>query len=804
MRSLLQDLRYAIRTFRRTPGFAIISACTIALGIAANVTVFSFIDAVYLRELPVRNADRLVRVIGKDRSRETRFFAYPAYQYLRDHSQTLDQLVAHYSTAPLYVSAGGRTAEAQGAVVSANYFPALGVTPHLGRFFEPREDATPDRDAVAVIGYGLWRSWFGAAAGAVGKTITINQRQFTVIGVAPQSFTGIQVGYEPNQIWLPAMMLHTGYRWCDALQDVECTPLEILGRLAPGRTLREASAEVAALTAQFAAANPGKDVSSGAWAVTAAGTPNDNQEASLPVARLLAAAALALLAIACVNMAGLMVARSAFRTKEIALRLSLGAGRGRILRQLLTESMLLSMAGGVLGFVVSLWTARLLMRYFSGAPADGTLLYNVDPDLRVMGCAVALSLLTGLLFGILPAFDAARQATSKGAVRTVLITCQIGLSLALLVGAGLVARSVAHLDAGQNFDPRHVALLRLRPRLINYTPAQAQQFTREVVRRLEATPGVISVSLTNGGSGYVWGTGQTLSVSLPGEAAAPTERQRVVNAQEIGSGYFATLRIPFVGGRDFNDHDQPGSPRVAIVNESLATQAWPGRSAIGQALNLNNNTYRVVGVVKDSQFRSAVIPALPMAFIPYWQNNLDPQVDSRMCIRVIGEPEEALPRLKDAIAKINPDVPVTEMAPLTAQIHERFATVALAKSVLVSAAGLALLLSAIGLYGILAFVVSKRSREIGIRMAIGAQPGQVMRHFLAQGLRLVVIGCAFGVLLALATTRLLAAFLYGVRTRDPLTFIAGAALLLVVAFAAIYIPSRRAAAVDPMIALRCD
>ncbi|HLJ47101.1 MAG TPA: ABC transporter permease [Bryobacteraceae bacterium] len=809
----MSDFRYAIRTLGRTPTFTLIAIGTIALGIAANVTVFSFVDAVYLRELPVKDSGRLVRVLGKDHRSDARFFSYPAFQYLRDHSLTLDQVVAHYSTAPLYVSTGNHTSELQGAVVSANYFPTLGVAPYLGRFFEVSEDATPDRDAVAVISYGLWRSWFAADPGVIGKTITVNRRKFAVIGVAPQSFTGIEVGYEPNQLWMPAMMLHTGYRWCDALQDAECTPLEILGRLRVGKTGREATAEVEALMGRFAASNPGKDIASSAWATPATGARIGDQKGNLEIARLLATAAAALLLIACVNLAGLMVARGAGRAKEIALRLSLGAGRARILRQLLTESVVLSAVGGALGLMLSLWTARLLMSYFSGTSSDGSPFYDVDPNLRTIAYAAALSLLTGVLFGVLPALQAARQDTAptlrengggKGAVRTVLVATQIALSLALLVGAALVARSVAHLEAGQNFDPRNVALLRLRPLLVNYSSAQAQQFTREVIRRLESFPGVTSVSLTNGGSGYVWGTGRKLSMSLPGQERSPKEAQGVVNAQEIGPRYFETLRIPFVAGRDFNDHDLPASPRVAIVNESLAATTWPGHAATGQILILNNSPYRVVGVVKDSQFRSGLMPRLPMAFIPFWQNNLDPQIDSRMCVRVAGDPELALPRLKEAIARINPDVPITEMSPLMTQIRGEFVTVALARTVLVSAAGLALLLTAIGLYGILAFVVNKQTREIGIRMAVGAQPAQVLGYFLKQGLRLAVIGCGLGVVLALGTTRLLAAFLYAVPTRDPLSFIAGAGVLLMVAAVAAYVPSRRAASVDPMIALRYD
>ncbi|HEV2689918.1 MAG TPA: ABC transporter permease, partial [Bryobacteraceae bacterium] len=733
--------------------------------------------------------------------------------YLRDHVTTVEQLIAHYSTAPLYVSTNAQSGEVQGAVVSANYFPTLGVTPLTGRFFTPQEDSTPDRDAVAVIGAGLWHSWFGGDPGVLGKSIRINGRAFQVIGVAPESFQGIEVGASPNQIWIPTMMLRVGYRWCDAIYDDDCTVLGILGRLVPGKTAQQAGVELAALAGQFAASRPGKDVSQGVVAVAANGARLAEQRERLRVARLLAITAMALLAIGCINLAGLLIARSTARAKEIAMRLSLGAGRGRILQQLLTECVLLAAMGGTVGLMLSLWTNQMLIGFYTVDSEGYRRFFDMSLDSRTVLYALALSLATGVLFGMLPALQSARQDTAevmkssagtgdRGRSRSILVTCQVALSLTLLVGAGLLARSVETLEAGQKFDPRHVALLRLRPRLVGYSPERSQVFQREVVRRLEAMPGVVSVSFT-AGDGAVWTQGNThVPITLPKDERVDRVHQRTAWRQQIAPKFFATLRVPMVQGREFDDRDQAGSPGVAIVSETLARQLWPGAAAMERTLLVDGQPRQVVGVVQDTQLRNALDGAVAMVYVPYWQNAS--LTDSRMCIRVADDPEASLARIKGAIASVDPDVPITETLPMIAQVRGAFTNVRLVRSVLLSAGGLALLLSAIGLYGVLAFVVGRRTREIGIRMAIGARPGQVLMVFLKQGLVLAGLGCAAGLVLALATTRLLGAFLYGVRARDPLAFVVGVVVLFGVAMAATYLPARRAARVDPMVALRYE
>ena len=809
MQSLAQDLRFAARTFLRAPGFTVIAVVTIGLGIAANVGVFSFVDAIFLKALPAKDAGRLVRVYGTEPKNDDRFFSYSEYANLRDHATTLSQLVAHYSTAPLYVNANGQNGEVQGAVVSANYFPTLGIAPRVGRFFAPQEDSAPDRDAVAVIGSGLWRRWFGSDPDIVGKTMRINSRTFQIVGVAPEDFRGVNVGISANELWIPAMMLGVGYRWCDAFQN-GCTTLEIMGRLQDGASAQQASAELAALTGRYAASHPGADVSQGAWAMPATGARIGQQRNMGQIAKLLTLAASALLLIACINLAGLLIARGATRTKEIAMRLSLGAARRRIVQQLLTESFLLASLGGVVGVVLSMWVGQMLAGFYTVDEEGYRSFLDVNPDPRTIAYAVALSLLTGVLFGILPAFQTSRQDSApalkadiasgshRSLARTMLVACQIALALTLLVGAGLVARSVAYVEGGGVFDPRHVVLLRLRPRLVGYPPEQAQAFQRRVVSALVSLPGVSSVSL--GATGSVWKQGNRIVISLPGEAPTTGNRVRAVSHQEIGPRLFETLRVPLTQGRDFDDRDRLGAPRVAIVSESLAYSIWRDGGALDRTILVDRQPHRVVGVVKDYQLLSGDEAVAPMLYVPYWQN--PDQTDARYCIRVSGDAEAALPRIRAAIASVDPNVPITEAMPMTEQVSGTFVNARLARSVLLGASGLALLLGAIGLYGALAFMVGRRTREIGIRMAIGARPRQVLSHFLKQGLRLALIGGAAGVLLALAATRLLASFLYGVRAWDPLSFLSGVAILVAVAALAAYLPSRRASILDPMVALR--
>jgi predicted permease len=808
---LTQDLRHGLRMMCKNPGLTSIAVLTTALGIAANVTVFSLVDALFLRSVPARNPERLVRILSPENEGEG-FFSIPEFTYLQGHSKTVEDLTAHYSSAPLYISANGDIGEVQGAVVSSSYFPLLGLRPYLGRFFTSDEDSRADRAAVAVLGYGLWQRIYNGDLGAIGKTFLINGHTFTVVGIMPADFHGVEIGGMPNEIWIPATMIRVGYRHCDGFQP-SCTILGIMGRLKSGISPAEAQTEIATLMQQLRASNSAFDERHGASVTPAIGM-SGNREHNLMLVRLLGTVAGVLLLIVCANLGGLLIARGTARGREIAMRLTLGAGRGRIVRQLLTESLLLASAGGALGVLFSTWTSRILVNFYSVDDEGYKHLFDVSLNATVLLFSIAVTATAGVLFGLLPALYAVRtnlNQTLKGGggafdssrrlSRTVLAAVQVAFSLALLVGAGLLARSAAFIQSGTNMDLHHVLGLRLPLSLIHYPADKAYTFKQEVVRRLRELPGVESVSLAKG-QGLVWMSGQGATATLPGKSYPKPEDEPVVRAKPIAPEYFATLKIPLISGRDFNDSDKPGSPPVTIVNETFARQIVAKRMPLGQTVLIDDKPYQIVGLVKDAQMRSAIEGPLPVVYVPFWQD--ETLLEARMCIRVAGDPAAALPMVRKAIASIDPEVPVTETMPLMDQVRGAYTDTRVADTVLSCAALLGLMLSAMGLYGVVSYEVGRRTKEIGLRMALGAGARDVVQLFLRQGLSVVLSGVMFGGVLAFATTRLLSAWLFGVGSADPLSFGAAAAVLLAVTLTAAYLPTRRAVLVDPMVALRYE
>src|SRR5262245_10060304 len=804
--TLLQDLRHGLRIFRKNPGITTAAVLSLALGIGANLTIFSFVDAFFLRPIPAREPERLV---NPEDSRRHGYYAYPSYIHYRDHSKSYEALAAHYSTAPLNLVIDGDSRMANGAVVSANYFSMLGIQPRLGRFFLPEEDAVPDRNPVVVISYRVWQDRFNGDPAALGKKLSLNGADCQIIGVAPQDFPGVLAGF-PNDFWLPTMMLRLGYRYCDALTDSGCRPLQLLGRLAPGRTLAEAEAELNMLAQQLAAAIPSEQGRVISLRPALGVRVNERAEYAYQMRLLMTVTGLLLL-IACANVAGLLLVRAAARRKEISIRLCIGAGRWRLIRQFLTESLLLAIVGGGLGLLISRWTTDLLAVFYNSSGWD--VHYDLSLSPRALIYALALTLFTCLLFGLLPALQATRQDLARALkdeggsrsprrlrLRRAIVIGQVALSLALLVAAGLLVRSESNIRQGANFDPRHVVTLRLRPRLLNYSPEKAQAFTREVVRRLEGAPGVQSVSVGS----LPWFSNIHLRVRAPEQTAQRAEDQLQVSYQEVAPRFCDTLKIPLVEGREFNEGDQPGAMRVAVINETLARLLWPHGSALDRTLILNDQPYQVVGVNKDAQLRNALDAPQPFLYLPYWQNNFRPQIDAYLLISVAGDMQTMLPSLRRVVTAVDPQVPLGEAMSMSRLINVVFKSVMLTSSVVTWAGALAFFLSMLGLYGVLAFAVSERKREIGIRMALGAGRGDVLRLVIVQGLRLALTGVGIGLLAAYAATRLMKSLLYGVSATDPLTFALIAALLLVVALVACWLPARRATKVDPMIALRCD
>src|SRR5262245_55194020 len=796
--TILQDLRYGLRTMRRTPVFSVTAILTIALSTAGLATVFTLGDTLLFRSMPVEHPEQIVTV-SSTRGGPTLegLVSHPDYLAFRAGTRTLSELAAYYPTAPLFATANGNAHELNGAVVSANFFPLLRVTPALGRFFRDDEDQVPDRDRVAILSEHLWRTWFFASPDAVGSSVKINGTPFTVIGVVPATFVG--VGASPIELYIPAMTLRTGYRWCDDALAPTCTILAMIGRLAPGRTADEATAELTMLMPR-SWINAPKRENSGIAVAHPRGVTTDPSQ--IQMIRVLAGVAVVLLLVCCANLAGLLTAQGAARRHEFAIRLSLGADRARVIRQFMTESLILALAGGAGGILLSRGFVAIIAAMFYAVDGEGHPRYfdfSLTP--AIVLAALAASIAAGCLFSALPAFScvsggrmAARSSTGRWRSGRWLLGAQSAIAVGLVAVAALLATSASLAVNGSSLEASHVALMRLRPRLMKYPPERAQLFHRDVVQRLAAVPGVKSVSMV--GIGAVLGGGNT-PVGFPDW---PSDQRIRAGYNEIGPRYFETLRMPMLSGREFDDRDGLQSPRVAIVNETLARRLWPNSSPIGATIVARDVLQQVVGVVADVRIGSRTEAVAPFVYTPFWQN--PQQVDSRLAIRVAGDPTATLPALIHEVGRVDPDVPIAEPITLPLQLAGWARPVRVTATFVVYAAGLAVLLTAIGLYGTLAFAVSRRTREIGVRIALGAARSRVLVLIIGDGMRVVVAGALAGVALAAAGSRLVAHLLYGSASADWLFYIAGAVSVLIVGLVASLMPARRAAAVEPLVALR--
>jgi predicted permease len=600
-------------------------------------------------------------------------------------------------------------------------------------------------------------------------------------------------------------MAAAGYRWCDT-GSRDCTWTTMIGRLAPGRTLREAQAEMDVLSGGLRAAHPATNAGRGVRVTPLRGVHPAARPDTLRLAALLLAGVTLALAVACANLGSLLLMRSLTRRKEIAIRLALGATRWQVVAPFVTEALLLTLLGGAAGaLLASLFGRGIAVLYPSDVPLD------LGVDLTVLGYAALLSVASGLAVGLVPALQASRPnlvpalkeeatATRQGRPRLLglLIVVQVALSFVLITGTGLLARSVAHAGHGGGFDPEGVVTLRLRPRLVDYSPAQGQAFSREAVRRLGGLPGVRAVSL-----GVVLPPdlpGEPVPVGHPGQATGRPGEAPTAWVSQIAPRFFQTFGVPLLRGRDFDDRDTAGAAPVAVVNQTLARRLWPGGEAVGQRLTVAGKSCEVVGLVPDVGYRKTLEGPAAQVYLPYWQDA--EQIDARLCLRASGDLSRLLPTLERELHAIDPAVPVTEVEALTRALDRYLAPVRVAGSVLGVCAGLALLLSTVGLYGILALAVAQRNRDIGIRMALGASRRQVVALVVRDAALLVALALAAGLAAALAVSRLLAHYLYGISPRDPLTFLAALFLLALTAALASWLPARRASRIDPLAAIR--
>jgi predicted permease len=832
---LSQDLRYAVRTLLRSPVFTLVAALSLALGIGANTAIFSLINALLLRALPVQEPARLVALGDPSRTGgvsegnvRSDLFSYPMYQRMREQNRVFTELSASGRVSRLTVGDGGdakgNAETARGRLVSGNFFSVLGVPASRGRTFTAEEDRAPGASPVVVISHDYWQRRFAADAGIVGRVVKLNGSPFTVIGVTPPGFSGDVVG-RPTEIWIPVTMelqVNPGRPYLDRW---DTSWLLLMGRLKPGVSLAQARSESRSLFSRIVAEagpripeelQPGPEQKKVEVTPGGAGFSPFRREFSQPLFTLMAIVGLVLL-VACANVANLMLERAMGRQKEIAVRLALGAGRARLVRQLLTESLLLSALGGLLGIFFALWAGPALLKLAGGTSAIGL---DIAPDFQVLAFTAAMALLTGVLFGLAPAWRATRidlapvlKESSRSVVGTgakagrwplgkILVVSQFALSLLLLMGAGLFVRSLRnleHLDLGYARDS--LALVRLDPVAAGYQGERLlQTFPLQIVERLKALPGVTAVTYSE--NGIFSGTESDTSVRIEGFKAAPDDTVNVAY-DRVGPEYFQSVGIPILLGRDISVRDRAGTALVAVVNEALAKTYFSGRSPLGQHIvdtGPPDVTYEIVGVARDVRDHDLRGPVPPRAYLALLQSDT-PASAFNVEIRTRA-PRAVLEPARQAVRAYDPDLPLASAQPLSDMIgdsinHERL----IAK--LSAVFGLmALLLAALGLYGVVSYTIARRTNEIGIRMALGAARRDILRMVLRETLVLALLGVALGVPAALAAARLISSRLFGLTASDPGTLVASTVILLGVALVAGAIPGSRATRVSPTQALR--
>ncbi len=814
MTSFWQDVRYSLRMIVKAPGFAAIAILTLALGIGANTTIFSWINSTLLNPIPGLASPSEVVALSLGRGAENPFpFTYPDLEALRDGQQSFTGITACNMT-PMSLTGKGKPERVWGMLASANYFDVLGVRPILGRGFLPAEDEKPGGAPVAVISYRLWQTHFAANPGVVGQTIEINQHPYTIVGVTPAVFQGSQTGVR-TEIWIPIMMDAQLLPQGSLLHDHHYFWLFVLGRLKPGVQLEKAQEEMTVLLKREVKNYP--EEHRGHDSVTLyqlwRSPFGANQFLSTLLPMLMTIAGLVLL-LACANVANLMLVRSVGRRREIAIRLSLGASRWRLVRQLLVESLVLALAGGVVALLITFWTAGTFMKFIP--KTDFPISLSVRADRAVLLATMVISVLTGVIFGILPALRSSSEApvavlkedtgSASGGLRKArlasgLVVAQISLSLLLLVCAGLFIRSfMSAQQINPGFNSHNVLIASYDLFTAGYSDEKGAEFDRELAEKLETLPGVQSVALaTRVPLGF--GGGST-SVNPEGYVAQANESMETQVAI-ITPNYFQTMQIPMVKGRDFTLQDTKSSQRVAIVSETFVNRYWPNQEAVGKQLNsdLTHEWFTVVGVARDSKVNQLNEKPTPFVYLPQYQVYRSTMI---IIARTTGDPLAMGKTVEKTIHELNADLVVFDVT--TLELREQFASFGQrVAGTFVGAFGLlALVLAAVGIYGVTAYTTRQRTHEIGIRMALGASKQDILRLVLGHGLRLTLVGVILGLTAAFALTRYLSSLLLGVTSTDALTFSSVAILLCAVALFACFIPARRAMRVDPMVALHYE
>ena len=810
---IIKEIRYAVRTLLKRPGFLFVAVLTLALGIGANTAIFSLVNTVLLRSLPVERPSEIFAVSVRGKEDSMAAMSYLNYIDFRDRNEVLSGLLV-YRFVPLSLSRSGVNERIWAYEVSGNYFDVLGVKPLHGRTFLPEEDKTRLTHPVVVLSYEGWQRRFAGDPGVVGRDVLINNHQFRVIGITPEGFKGTEYVYAP-ELWLPASMMGWAEPGSSSLDRRGDGNFFAVGRLKPGVTVGQAQASLNLLAQQLGKEYP--DTNEGQSIKL--GPPGfilpELRGAVVSFTWVLMAAVALVLLVTCTNLAGLLLARATDRRREIAIRLAMGANRFRLIRQLLVESLLLSIAGGAAGVLLALWILKVLLAF--KPPIDFPLTIDVGVDWRVMLFSLAVSLIAGAVFGLAPALQSTRPnllntlkdtAAQGGAGRTrlrsVLVVSQIAISLIVLIAAGLVVRTLQQLQTmNPGFDPRNALSMSFDLSLQGYDEARAQQFYKQVAERVGALPGVKSAAVTsyiplslnfNSRTIYVEGEPEERGANAP----------LAMNAM-VGPRYFETMNTPVLHGREFTEQDQGKSEQVVVVNETFVRKFMPAVKTMGDAVGKrvrwdNENPFMtVVGVARDGKYFNISEEARAFIWAPMTQ---DYSSNGALVVRTNGDPDAMFAAVRKEVNALDPNLPLFDVQTLRNHLRLALFPARIAATVLGVFGLVALLLSAIGIYGITSYAVAQRTHEIGIRMALGAQLSDVLKLVLNHGLKLTLIGAAIGVAGAYAATRAITSVLYGVTATDPLTFVSVSVLLIFVALLACYVPARRATKVDPLVALR--
>ncbi|HKY33328.1 MAG TPA: ABC transporter permease [Candidatus Polarisedimenticolia bacterium] len=812
---LILDLRGGARMLARRPGFTFAAVLVLALGIGGNTAIISFFDAALLRPPEVADPGRLVWVHAVSRlGRASGQVSFLDYADLRDGAEVFSELAAYAGgTMALTTEAGPE--QVNGQLVSGSYFRLLGLRPFAGRAFLPEEDVSPGARPVAVLSHALWKRRFGSDPAVVGASITLNGRSFAVVGIAPEGFSGLEIG-EAADLWVPLMMHAWGLPSEPGLLiSRNARRLTLVGRLAPQVDRRQAAAAMTALAARQERDHPEshEGFTLAVSPIRGAVSPEGRGEV-VAVGALLLAVTGAVLLIACANVAGLLLGRAAERAREIGVRMALGASRGRLIRQLLTESVLLALVSGGAGLVLAVWGLEAALS-IEGAPSGLAAL--AAPGARVFVYAAGISALAGLAFGLAPAWTATRReaaaaikqearlfgrAVGRSRLQGALVVGQIALSSALLIASGLLLRSLGMaLAESPGFDPRGVVSVSFDPGLLGYGRDASADLGRRLLSRVAGLPGVSAATLASV---------TPLSGTMAGTAAWPEvagdDGAAMVHFSDVWPGFFETLRIPLAQGRGFTFQDGQGAPEVAVVNETLARTFWPGKDPVGRTLRVGDAAsapLTVIGVASDGKYDDFTDRPRPFVYLPWLQR---PAFRSELTLlaRAEGSEAAALALLREEVRAIDAHLPPARLGTMEQTLWQRADKRRGISSLLASFGGLALALACVGLYGVVACSVTRRARETGVRLALGARPAEIVRLFVGEGARLTAGGLVLGAALSLILARMMSALMYGVGPADALTFAAVSALLGLSAVVACWLPARRASRMDPVAALRSE